>query len=273
MIEGTVLLVGCGRMGGALLEGWFQRGLNPVDAIVIEPAGRESVAPCADHRALTVLPHVQDVPGDFHPDVVLFAVKPQVADQTIPDYARFAESCPVFLSVIAGKDTAYYQSHLGDEAAVVRAMPNTPAAIGKAVSVLYAASSASAVQRRVCEVLMSAVGKVEWIADESFMDAVTAVSGGGPAYVFLLAECLRDAGVAAGLPEDLATRLSYMTISGAGAMLEQDGVEPDVLRKNVASPGGTTAAALSVLMDEGGMKQLFERAVAAAAERSRELAK
>jgi pyrroline-5-carboxylate reductase len=272
MIEGTVLLVGCGRMGGALLEGWFQCGLNPVDAIVVEPAGRDAVALCAEHRALTVLPHIQGVPRDFHPDVVLFAVKPQVADQTIPDYVRFSDDQPVFLSVIAGKATEYFQKRLGAEVAIVRAMPNTPAAVGKAISVLYAASNASAVQRQVCEVLMNAVGEVEWVADETLMDAVTAVSGSGPAYVFLLAECMRDAGIAAGLPADLAARLVYATLSGAGAMLEQESVEPEVLRQNVTSPGGTTAAALSVLMGDDGLGQLLARAVAAAAERSKELA-
>ena len=272
MIEGTILLVGCGRMGGALLEGWFRRGLNPVDAIVVEPAGRDSVASCTEHRALTVLPHIQDVPSDFHPDIVLFAVKPQVADGIIPDYARFADDQPVFLSVIAGKAADYFRRHLGAKAAVVRAMPNTPAVIGKAITVLYAALAASAVQRRVCEVLMSAVGDVEWIADESLMDAVTAVSGSGPAYVFLLAECMRDAGIASGLPPDLAARLAYATLSGAGAMLEQDNARPEVLRQNVTSTGGTTASALSVLMTEGGLEQLMARAVAAAAKRSKELA-
>lgn len=272
MIEGTILLVGCGRMGGALLDGWFKCGLNPVDVIVVEPAGRDAVTPCAEHRALTVLPQTHDVPRDFHPDVILFAVKPQVADETIPEYVRFADDQPVFLSVIAGKATEFFQNHLGEKATIVRAMPNTPAAVGKAISVLYAASGASAMQRRVCEVLMNAVGEVEWIADESLMDAVTAVSGSGPAYVFLLAECMRDAGIAAGLPPDLAARLAYATLSGAGAMLEQENVQPEMLRQNVTSPGGTTAAALSVLMAEGGFEQLLTRAVAAAAKRSKELA-
>ncbi|MEQ9449445.1 MAG: pyrroline-5-carboxylate reductase dimerization domain-containing protein, partial [Rhodospirillaceae bacterium] len=196
MIEGTILLVGCGRMGGALLDGWFEQGLNPVDAIVIEPAGREAVGPCTAHRALTVLPHLNDVPGDFRPDVILFAVKPQIVDGVVPEYARFVSEQPVFLSVIAGKTTEFFSDHLGEEVSIVRAMPNTPAAVGKAISVLYAAPKTSAVQRRVCEVLMSAVGAVEWVADESLMDAVTAVSGSGPAYTFLLAECLRDAGIA-----------------------------------------------------------------------------
>ncbi len=272
MIEGTILLVGCGKMGGALLDGWFKRGLNPVDAIVVEPGGRGAVSPCTSHRALTCLPTVKDVPRDFRPDVVLYAVKPQIADDVVPAYASFAAQRPVFLSVIAGKTTGYFQKHLGANAAVVRAMPNTPASIGKGASVLYAAATVSEVQRRVCEVLMSAVGTVEWIADESWMDAVTAVSGSGPAYVFLLAECLRDAGIEAGLPADLAARLATATVAGAGALLEQGDLPAEKLRQNVTSPNGTTAAALDVLMAADGFKPLLARAVAAATKRSKELA-
>jgi pyrroline-5-carboxylate reductase len=273
MIEGTILLVGCGRMGGALLEGWIKCGLNPVDAIIVEPAGRDSILPCAKHRALTCLNSVTDVPSDFVPDVVLFAVKPQVADGVVASYRRFAGKQPVFLSVIAGKTTRYFQERLGNDVAIVRAMPNTPAAVGRAISVLYAAPAVSAVQRRVCEVLMAAVGHVEWVADESLMDAVTAVSGSGPAYVFLMIECLRDAGRAAGLPPGLAEHLARDTVIGSGALLERDpDAAPDVLRHNVTSPGGTTAAALAVLMGERGLRAIMTDAVAAAARRSRELA-
>lgn len=271
-MQGTILLVGCGKMGGALLAGWFKRGLSPVDAIVVEPAGRDSVTACTDHRALTVLPHMNDVPRDFRPDVILFAVKPQVADQVVPTYRSFTSQHPVFLSVLAGKPTAYFKRHLGEEAAVVRAMPNTPAAVGKAISVLYASSNASEIQRQVCALLLSAVGEVAWIDDESHMDAVTAVSGSGPAYVFLLAECLRDAGIEAGLPPDLAAQLARATVAGAGALLGSDTTDPGILRKNVTSPGGTTEAALNVLMGPEAMKSLLARAVAAATERSKELA-
>lgn len=271
MIEGTILLVGCGKMGGALLDGWFKRGLAPVDVIVIEPGGRDAVSPCSTHRALTCLPHADAVPRDFRPDVVVFAVKPQVADTVVPAYARFAAQHPVFLSVLAGKPTAYFQKHLGADA-IVRAMPNTPAAVGKGVSVLYPSAAVSDVQRHVCEVLMSAVGTVEWITDEGLMDAVTAVSGSGPAYAFLLAETLRDAGIEAGLPADLAARLACATVAGSGALLEQSGTPPETLRKNVTSPNGTTAAALDVLMGEGGFKPLLSKAVAAATRRSKELA-
>lgn len=271
-MQGTILLVGCGKMGGALLDGWFKRGLSPVDAIVVEPAGRESVSACSNHRALTVLPHMSDVPRDFRPDVILFAVKPQAADQVIPAYRSFTSQHPVFLSVIAGKTTSYFRKHLGEDAAVVRAMPNTPAAVGKAISVLYASPNVSEVQARVCEVLMSAVGQVTWIGDERQIDAVTAVSGSGPAYVFLLAECLRDAGIEAGLSPDLAAQLARATVSGAGALLEAGATDPAILRKNVTSPGGTTEAALNVLMAADGMKPLLARAVAAATKRSKELA-
>ncbi len=272
MIEGTILLVGCGKMGGALLDGWFAQGMNPVDAIIVEPSGRDTVPPCKKHRALTCLSTAREVPRDFRPDVVLFAVKPQVADDVVPAYAHLVAQQPVFLSVIAGKTTEYFRGKLGG-GAIVRAMPNTPAAIGKAISVLYASPQVSAIQSRVCEVLMSAVGQVEWTADEAQMDAVTAVSGSGPAYVFLLAECLRDAGIEAGLPPALASKLAIATIGGAGALLEQSDSAPDVLRQNVTSPGGTTAAALNVLMGEGGLKPLMARAVAEATRRSKELAK
>lgn len=271
-MQGTILLVGCGKMGGALLHGWFKRGLSPVDTIIVEPAGRDSVTACSDHRALTVLPHMSDVPRDFRPDVILFAVKPQIAEDVIPAYASFTSQHPVFLSVIAGKTTSYFRKHLGEEATVVRAMPNTPAAIGKAISALYAAPNVSEVQRQVCEVLMSAVGEVAWIPEEAQMDAVTAVSGSGPAYVFLLAECLRDAGIEAGLPPDLAAHLARATVAGAGALLGNSDVDPAVLRKNVTSPGGTTEAALNVLMGADGFKPLLARAVAAATKRSKELA-
>ena len=271
-MQGTILLVGCGKMGGALLDGWFKRGLSPVDAIIVEPAGRASVAACSSHRALTVLPHMRDVPRDFRPDVVLFAVKPQVADQVVPAYAPFTAQHPVFLSVLAGKPTAYFRRLLGEDAAVVRAMPNTPAAVGKGISVLYAAPNVSEVQSRVCEVLMSAVGQVTWIGDEGQMDAVTAVSGSGPAYVFLLTECLRDAGIEAGLSPGLAAQLARATVAGAGALLEIGATDPGILRKNVTSPGGTTEAALNVLMAADAMKPLLARAVAAATKRSKELA-
>jgi pyrroline-5-carboxylate reductase len=257
MIEGAILLVGCGNMGSALLEGWLKRGLNPVDVIVVEPAGRQSIPCCAKHPALTVLPRAADVPADFHPDVVVFAVKPQVADMVVPDYQRFSRDKPLFLSIAAGKTIAFFKNKLGASAAIVRGMPNTPAAIGKGISVLVAAREVDGVQRKICDVLMSAAGQVAWIEDEPLMDAVTALSGSGPAYVFLLTEYMAQGGIAAGLPADLAARLAHATVIGSGALMEQS--------------SESTAAALAVLMAESGLRPLLEKAIRAATERSREL--
>jgi len=271
-MQGTILLIGCGKMGGALLEGWFKRGVSPVDVMVVEPAGRGSVGPCSVHPALTTLAGIDDVPTDFRPDVIVFAIKPQIVDQALPAYRRFVSDRPVFLSVIAGKTTAGIHSYLGSDVAVVRAMPNMPASVGKGITALYAAPSVSALQRQICDVLMAAVGEVVWVEDETLMDAVTAVSGSGPAYVFLFAEAMTATGIEAGLSPDLAAKLAHATIAGAGVMLEQGTESPEMLRRNVTSPGGTTAAALDVLMGDGGLKQLISKAVAAAAARSRELA-
>lgn len=272
MIEGAILLVGCGKMGGALLDGWFKRGLNPVDIIIVEPAGRAAIAACAKHPALTVLARAADVPSDFRPDVVIFAIKPFATDDVVGDYARFARERPLFLSVVAGKTIDYFKRKLGPKAAVVRAMPNTPAAVGKGISVLAAAPEVDAVQRRICDVLMGAVGRVTWAENESVMDAVTAVSGSGPAYVFLLAETLAAAGERAGLPAPLAAEIARATVAGAGAMLDQMPDSAARLRENVTTPNGTTAAALQILMSDRGLGPLMTDAVVAATARSKELA-
>ncbi|MBL8643273.1 MAG: pyrroline-5-carboxylate reductase, partial [Rhodospirillaceae bacterium] len=247
------------------------RGLNPVDILIIEPAGRQSLPCCEHHPALTVLARAQDIPSDFKPDVVVFAVKPQLAADVVPQYAQFTRGHPVFLSIIAGKTIGFFKQYLGAEAAVVRAMPNTPAAIGKGISVLTPAPEVSPIQRQICDKLMTAAGQVAWLDDESLMDAVTAVSGSGPAYVFLLAETLAEAGRKAGLPDDLAAQLARATVSGSGALLEQSPESAAKLRENVTSPNGTTAAALKVLMAEGALGALMKDAVAAATQRSREL--
>lgn len=273
MIEGTILLVGCGKMGGALLKGWFAQGLSPVDVMIVEPAGRAAVQIAEEHPALSVLPDAAELPSDFTPDAVVLAVKPQVASDILPAYARFADAGTVYLSIIAGLPCSRLHTLLGVDAAIVRAMPNTPAAIGQGMSVLFAADNVGPSQKRVCKVLMAAVGQTAWITDESDMDAVTAVSGSGPAYIFLLTEALTEAGIAAGLEPSLAEQLATATVSGAGALLDAETAPADVLRKNVTSPGGTTEAALNVLMASNGLSPLLKRAVEAAATRSRELAK
>ena len=271
MIDGTILLVGCGKMGSALLTGWFANGLSPVDVMVVEPAGRDQVTPTKDHPALAVVADAADVPSDFTPDVVVFAIKPQMMADVAPGYARMAALGTVFLSIAAGTAISQMQNWLGPEAAVVRAMPNTPAAIGQGITVLCASPTAGPTQKRVCKVLMAAAGETAWIDDEALMDAVTAVSGSGPAYVFLLAETLAAAGVKAGLPPDLSAKLADETVAGAGQLLREDSRDAAALRDMVTSPNGTTAAALAVLMDQMGMADLMDRAVEAAAKRSKEL--
>ena len=190
----------------------------------------------------------------------------------VPLYKPLIQPGRLVLSIAAGTPISYFEHQLGANTAVVRAMPNTPASIGHGITVLCANTHVSAEQRARCEILIGAVGQVEWIEDESLMDAVTAVSGSGPAYVFLLIEALAQAGISAGLAADLANRLALTTVAGAGALAEQTEDSPTVLRQNVTSPGGTTAAALEVLMADDGLQQLMARAVTAAKERGRELA-
>lgn len=269
-IGGRLLLVGCGKMGGALLGGWLEAGMAAAEVTVVEPfaKGFEAFAQ-SDARRVS---GPEELAADFLPALVLFAVKPQMMDATMPDYARFNAPGTVFLSIAAGKTIGYFEAALGADAAVVRAMPNTPAAVGRGMTVLTANGKVSERQRRVCGDLLTAVGDIAWVEEEGLLDAVTAVSGGGPAYVFLLIECLAEAGVAAGLPSDLAMQLARVTVAGAGELVHQASEPASKLRENVTSPGGTTLEALRVLMAEDGLQPLMTRAIAAATKRSRELA-
>ncbi len=265
--DSLLLLVGCGKMGQALLGGWLAGGV--IDAgrvIVIEPA--EVTLPAGVRRVAGVA----ELAPDLAPNVVVLAVKPQAMDDVLPPYVQFAGPDTVFLSIAAGKPVGYFERLLGPSAAIVRAMPNTPAAVGRGVTVLCANRHVSPGMRDFCATLLLAVGAVDWVEDESLMDAVTAVSGSGPAYVFLLAEALAQAGVAAGLPAALAAKLARLTVAGSGELLMQSDEAASTLRENVTSPGGTTAAALQVLMAEDGLTRLMTEAVAAATRRSRELA-
>jgi len=266
----SLVLVGCGKMGGALLEGWLDRGVDPAGIVVVEPTA--AAAATAAGRGVAVISDAAELSGGLSPDVIVFAVKPQMMDAVVPSYARFAAAGAVCLSIAAGRTIASFERHLGNGAAVVRSMPNTPAAVRRGMTVACANAPVSEVQRRLCGDLLAAVGDVAWVDDEGLLDAVTAVSGSGPAYVFLLAECLAQAGTEAGLPADLAARLARATVAGAGELLHRSGEAPSALRRNVTSPGGTTAEALTVLMGAGGLQPLLTRAVAAAARRSRELA-
>jgi pyrroline-5-carboxylate reductase len=264
----TLLLVGCGKMGGALLKGWLERGAAR-HVMVVEPG--IGADPFAGDRLVERHKRAEEIPPAFTPDVVVFAVKPQVMDGAANPYKRFVGRA-LFLSIAAGKTLRYFARVLDDEAAVVRAMPNTPAAVGRGITVATANPRVTPTQRRLADMLLSAVGEVGWVDDEALIDAVTAVSGSGPAYVFLLIECMAKAGVTAGLPPDLAMRLARATVAGSGELARVSHEPAAKLREAVTSPGGTTRAALDVLMATDGLEALMIKAVAAAARRSRKLA-
>jgi pyrroline-5-carboxylate reductase len=263
---GPLLLVGCGKMGGALLAGWLDQGMAADEITVIEPLAEVS----AD---VTTVSEAAALPVDFTPAVTVVAVKPQTMDQALAPLAgRDAVAGGLVLSIAAGKTIGYFERIFSAQTAIVRAMPNTPAAVGRGIAVLSASAAVTQAGRQLCGQLMSAVGEIAWVEDEGLMDAVTATSGSGPAYVFLLIETLAEAAAAAGLEAGLALRLAQATVSGAGELARLADESATQLRQNVTSPGGTTAAALEVLMAGDGLQPLMTRAVAAATRRSRELA-
>ncbi|HEY6336518.1 MAG TPA: pyrroline-5-carboxylate reductase [Alphaproteobacteria bacterium] len=269
-MNGRILLVGGGKMGGAMLAGWLAQGLPRDNVVVIEPG---SVASALRKTHGVIVHAAPEAVGDgFKPSVVVFAVKPQFMDEAAPHYASHSGPGTVFLSIAAGKTIGYFRAKLGAGAAIVRAMPNTPAAVGRGMSVCCAGAGVSTAQRDQCTELLKAVGDVAWVDDEGLIDAVTAVSGGGPAYVFLLVECLTEAGVKAGLPAELSARIARATVAGSGELLHRSSEAPGVLRENVTSPAGTTLEALKILMAPEGLQPLFDKAIAAATRRSRELA-
>jgi pyrroline-5-carboxylate reductase len=263
-----LVLVGAGKMGGAMLAGWLARGLPGSLVTVIDPnLSAETAALVADHA---VRHHTSFASGGEPPRVVVLAVKPQLIAGVLPAVRAALAPETVVVSVAAGTRLATLREALGD-VALVRVMPNTPALVGRGMAVAVAGKSVSLAQRDLVTGLMAAVGDIAWVDDEALIDAVTAVSGSGPAYVFLLAECLAEAGRRAGLPDALADRLARATVTGVGELLHQSAEPPDQLRRNVTSPNGTTAAALAVLMAEDGLQPLLTAAVEAARRRSVEL--
>jgi pyrroline-5-carboxylate reductase len=262
-----LVLVGAGKMGSALLDGWLRLGLAANKIAVLEPAPSPDIATLTK-RGVALNP---DLRTSRDPAVVVLAVKPQIAAEAIAPLRAIVGDATLVISIMAGRTLQFLSAELGRAGALVRAMPNTPAAIGRGITVAVPVR-ASGAQRQLAERLLSATGAFAWIDDEALMDAVTAVSGSGPAYVFLLAEALTQAGVAAGLPAPLAQKLARDTVAGSGELLHRSGLDPAVLRENVTSPGGTTAAALEVLMAPNGLKNLLEKAVSAATARSRQLA-
>ena len=266
-LPGPVVLIGAGKMGGALLDGWLNFGIDPARIIVIEPQPTAAISGLVA-RGVRLNPSGPELPAAAG---VVIAVKPQAAAEALAVAASSIGASTVVVSIMAGRTLSSLAQAL-EGCALVRAMPNLPAAIGRGITIAVA-RGANPEQRKLADRLLSATGVVEWIEDEALMDAVTAVSGSGPAYVFLLVEALAHAGVKAGLPPDLAEKLARETVSGSGELLRRGNVDAASLRENVTSPGGTTSAALAILMGRNGLVALMTRAVAAATARSRQLAK
>ena len=265
----TVLLVGCGNMGFAMLKGWLDGMLEPGQALVVEP--NEGLRERAAGVGATVFASPADMPEAPAPDLAIIAIKPQMMDAVLPDYARWGNGSTTFLSIAAGTRIAAFEAALGEKTPVMRCMPNTPAAIGKGMMVCCSNAHVPDEVAGLAAKLLSAIGDVASIDSEDLMDAVTAISGSGPAYFFHFIECLAAAGEKLGLPADLALRLASQTANGAGALAAQSSDDPATLRRQVTSPGGTTAAALEVFMDEDRLMKLVGEATAAAETRGREL--
>jgi pyrroline-5-carboxylate reductase len=272
MIAGAqpLLLVGAGKMGGAMLDRWLARGLDAAAVTILDPyleGDRWSELAKAGVASARTAAEA----GDRAYNVIVLAVKPQSMAEALQQVPVFAKPGCVVLSIAAGVRLATLERAFPKGQPIVRAMPNTPAQVGMSMTVAVPNKSVTDRAHDVVEELLSAIGKLAWVGDEALIDAVTAVSGSGPAYVFLLAECLAEAARKAGLSDDLSALLARQTVAGAGALLAESPLSPDVLRKNVTSPGGTTAAALSVLMASDGLQPILTRAVAAAKKRSIEL--
>ncbi|MCF2905234.1 pyrroline-5-carboxylate reductase [Octadecabacter sp. CECT 8868] len=260
-----MVLLGCGKMGSAMLAGWLSGGLAPDAVWVLDPYPSDWLLATGVHVNA-------GLPKD--PALALIAVKPQMMGEALPSMQALGNGSTVFLSVAAGTSIASFENALGAQSPIIRAMPNTPAAVGRGITAIVGNTHTTNMQLDMAETLLKAVGQVVRLDDEDQMDAVTGVSGSGPAYVFHLIETLAAAGVAEGLPAELAMKLAKATVGGAGQLAEDADETPSQLRVNVTSPNGTTQAALEVLMDEGnGFPPLLRRAVKAATDRSKELSK
>jgi pyrroline-5-carboxylate reductase len=263
-----LILIGAGKMGAAMLEGWLATGMRGEDIAILDPHATKEVAATAKAYGIQFNAPLGHIP---RASAIVLAVKPQSLDAVAPVLQALIHPGALLLSILAGKSIADLSQRLAGEFSIVRAMPNLPASVRRGVTAAVANRLVSPGQRTMANALLRAVGKVEWLGDERLIDAVTAVSGSGPAYVFHLVEALAAAGAAAGLPSPLAERLARATVEGAGEMLYKSDLPPGILRQNVTSPGGTTAAALEVLMGEGGLTPLMRKTVAAAKRRAEEL--
>lgn len=259
----SLVLVGAGKMGAAMLEGWLAAGLSPQAVTVLDPVPSDGVRDLAQRYGFAL--YDSDVHGKAKTaEVLVLAIKPQMLDEAAASVAPWVGAQTLVVSVLAGKTVGNLTARLPQTARVVRAMPNLPASVMRGMTGCYAATAVTDAQKAMAQHLLEAVGAVEWVGTEALIDSVTAVSGSGPAYVFLLVECLAQAAIAEGLPEAVAVKLARTTIEGAGELLRQSDLTPATLRQNVTSPGGTTAAALEVLMAPEGLAPLMQRAVRAA---------
>ena len=263
------MLVGAGKMGGAMLEGWLKSGADPKKIVVLDPFASDDMKALLSKHGVSLNPAVASI---RNAEVVLIALKPQMMEEVLPSVVGLGASKPLILSVAAGKTIASFERHFGKTAAFIRTIPNTPASIGRGITAMSANPNVSATQLKLATDLLSAIGEVVTVDREELIDCVTAVSGSGPAYVFYMTECLAHAAEKIGLPPALAMQLARATVAGSGELMRVTGTEAATLRQNVTSPKGTTHAALQILMANDGLQLLFEKAVKAAADRSRELA-
>ena len=266
--ERPLVLVGAGKMGGAMLAGWIASGVEPQSVLVIDPNPSEELLALSEKQGVA---HAPALPGGLSAGVLLLALKPQVMAAALPAFAGGVASDTLVISVAAGTPVATFEAAFGD-VPIVRVMPNTPSQVGRGMSVGFANARTDKAQRETVDALMAAIGATAWVEREEDINAVTAVSGSGPAYVFYLVEAMAEAGRKAGLDAELAMKLARQTVCGAGELLYQSDLPAEQLRRNVTSPNGTTAAALDVLMSEDGIQPVMDKAVAAAKRRSEELA-
>jgi pyrroline-5-carboxylate reductase len=268
-LNGKLVLIGAGKMGSAMLEGWLKAGVTGDQVVIFDPAPpTETLALVADHG----IAHNPDPASVAGVEVILVAIKPQMVDEVLPSLKALASEKPLVVSVVAGKTIAALKRHLGENVPVIRTIPNTPSAVGRGITAMAPGDDVSTAQTDLAAALLSAIGEVVTVDGEALIDAATAISGSGPAYVFYMTECLTEAGKALGLPADVAEQLARATVSGAGELMRATGTSAGTLRENVTSPNGTTYAALQVLMAEGGLEALMREATKAAEARSRELA-
>ncbi len=265
-VTATLGLVGAGKMGTAMLDGWLSKQVLAAPPLVIEPLPSGHIQSLADQGKI----NLNAAAEADQLDVLIIAVKPQIMSDVLKEL-RIVGPRTLLISIAAGKTIEGFEKILGSETPVIRAMPNTPAAIGLGITAAVVNAHVSDTQRALCTTLLSAVGDVVWVEREGLIDAVTAVSGSGPAYVFYMIECLASAAREAGLPAELADQLAVATVHGAGVLAAQSDEPPNVLRQNVTSPGGTTAAGLDILMGSDGLAPLMRRVIKAATQRSKEL--